>query len=152
MYTSEWDWETKKKSPTGQVQLDWCVSRHLINLSTSAAVHRFWAVLISASHGYGLGGVLSQHQDGQDRVISYASRRCLSKSENYHTHKLEFWALKWAVTDKFHDYLFRSRFTVRTDNNLLTYHPAICYYNTQAWYSWTALRFQHWISSRLIEQ
>jgi hypothetical protein len=36
-------------------------------------------------------------------------------------HKLEFLALKWAVTDKFHDYLFQSTFEVVTDNNPLTY-------------------------------
>lgn len=29
--------------------------------------------------------------------------------------------LKWAVVDKFHDYLYGARFTVRTDNNPLTY-------------------------------
>ena len=45
-----------------------------------------------------LGVVLYQEQDGKDRVITYASR-ALSKSEScYPTHKLEFLALKWAVT------------------------------------------------------
>ncbi|KAL5011180.1 hypothetical protein ScPMuIL_011737, partial [Solemya velum] len=36
-------------------------------------------------------------------------------------HKLEFLALKWAVTEKFHDYLYGHAFTVLTDNNPLTY-------------------------------
>nr|KAG5707461.1 hypothetical protein BaRGS_011965 [Batillaria attramentaria] len=71
--------------------------------------------------GTGLGGVLYQHQDGVNRVIAYASR-ALSKSEkNYPAHKLEFLALKWAVTEKFKDYLYGSKFTVITDNNPLTY-------------------------------
>ena len=34
---------------------------------------------------------------------------------------IEFLALKWAVCDKFNDYLYGSKFTVRTDNNPLTY-------------------------------
>ena len=39
----------------------------------------------------------------------------------YTAHKLEFLALKWAVCDKLSDYLYGSKFTVRTDNNPLTY-------------------------------
>ena len=71
--------------------------------------------------GRGLGAVLYQEQDGIKRVISYASRG-LSKSEiNYSAHRLEFLALKWAVCEKFHDYLYGARFTVLTDNNPLTY-------------------------------
>ena len=39
-----------------------------------------------------------------------------------HVGKLEFLALKWAVTEKFRDYLYYSTsFTVYTDNNPLTY-------------------------------
>lgn len=41
--------------------------------------------------------------------------------KNYPAHKLEFLALKWAVVDKLHDYLYGNSFTVRTDNNPLTY-------------------------------
>ena len=71
--------------------------------------------------GSGLGSVLYQEQDGHKRVIAYASRG-LSKSEaNYPAHKLEFLALKWSVTEKFHDYLYGHKFTVYTDNNPLTY-------------------------------
>ena len=35
--------------------------------------------------------------------------------------KLEFFALKWAVTEKFHEYLFGNKVHVFTDNNPLTY-------------------------------
>ena len=35
--------------------------------------------------------------------------------------KLEFLALKWAVTEQFHEYLQYQPFTVCTDNNPLTY-------------------------------
>ena len=47
----------------------------------------------------GLGAVLYQHQDGADRVVVYASRSLKPAEKNYPTHKLEFLALKWAVTD-----------------------------------------------------
>ena len=58
---------------------------------------------------------------GTARAIAYASR-ALKKSEiNYPAHKLEFLGLKWAVTKKFHDYLYGQKFTVTTDNNPLTY-------------------------------
>ena len=74
-------------------------------------------VLHTDANGYGLGAVLYQVQDGQKRVIAYASRS-LSKSERNHpVHKLEFLALKWAITDKFDEYLYGSEFQVFTDNN-----------------------------------
>ena len=40
---------------------------------------------------------------------------------NYSSAKLELLALKWAVCEKFKDYLIGSRFTILTDNNPLTY-------------------------------
>ena len=46
--------------------------------------------------------------------------------QRYHSNKQEFLALKWAVTEQFHEYLSpygknRNEFVVHTDNNLLTY-------------------------------
>ncbi|MEW8316224.1 MAG: reverse transcriptase domain-containing protein [Candidatus Thiodiazotropha endolucinida] len=69
----------------------------------------------------GLGAVLYQQQDGRDRVVAYASRSLKPAEKNYPAHKLEFLALKWAVTDKYHDYLYGSKFEAVTDNNPLTY-------------------------------
>lgn len=69
----------------------------------------------------GLGAVLYQEQDGLERVIAYASRGLRASEKHYPAHKLEFLCLKWAVTDKFHDYLYGNQFTVFTDNNPLTY-------------------------------
>ena len=77
-------------------------------------------VLHTDASGDELGAELYQVQDGQKRVIAYASRH-LSKSErNYPVHNLEFLPLKWAITDKFHEYLYGSEFQVYTDNNPLT--------------------------------
>ena len=69
----------------------------------------------------GLGAVLYQEQGGLERVIAYASRGLRPSEKNYPAHKLEFLALKWALTDKLHDYLYGNTFEVRTDNNYLTY-------------------------------
>ena len=52
----------------------------------------------------GLGAVLYQKQsDGKERVIAYASQSLNHVEQNYDAHKLEFLALKWAVTDHFHE-------------------------------------------------
>ena len=73
----------------------------------------------------GLGTVLTQEDDeGNFRIISYTS--CTLKPykcsmRNYSSAKLELLALKWAVCEKFKDYLIGSKFTVLTDNNPLTY-------------------------------
>ena len=46
----------------------------------------------------------------------------MSKTEkNYSAQKLEFLALKWAVTERFHEYLYGGEFEVYTDNNPLTF-------------------------------
>ncbi|CAB4045020.1 Hypothetical predicted protein, partial [Paramuricea clavata] len=74
-------------------------------------------------HREGLGAVLYQEQNGILRVIAYASRALSPSEKNYHLHsgKLEFLALKWAVTEHFRDYLYYPKFLVYTDNNPLTY-------------------------------
>ena len=72
----------------------------------------------------GLGAALYQEQEGKMRIISLASRTLSSAEQNYflHSGKLEFLALKWAVTERFHDYLINGQeFEVVTDNNPLTY-------------------------------
>lgn len=72
----------------------------------------------------GLGAVLYQRQNGSLRVITYGSRTLTATERNdkLHSGKLEFLALKWAVTEHFHDYLFHApHFVVYSDNNPLTY-------------------------------
>ena len=61
----------------------------------------------------GLGAVLSQvGEDGRERPVAFASRTLSKAEKNYTTHKLEFLALKWSVTDRFHEYLYGSTFEV----------------------------------------
>ena len=70
----------------------------------------------------GLGAVLSQKQDdGRYHPITYASHGLKGGELKYHSSKLEFLALKWAVTEQFREYLQYQPFLVRTDNNPLTY-------------------------------
>ena len=69
----------------------------------------------------GLGAALYQEQEGKLRAIAYASRGLSISESRYPAHKLEFLALKWSVTEKFHDYLYGAKFVVVTDNNPLTY-------------------------------
>lgn len=78
---------------------------------------------IDASHR-GLGAILSQEGKGGRRPIAYASRGLRPSErnmENYSAMKLELLALKWAITDKFRDYLIGHKFIVVTDNNPLSH-------------------------------
>ncbi len=78
---------------------------------------------VDASHG-GLGAVLSQEQEGKVRPIAFASRSLRPTKRNpanYSSMKLEFLALKWAMTDKFREYLLGHQCIVLTDNNPLSH-------------------------------
>ena len=74
-----------------------------------------------------LGAVLSQKQaDGRYHPIAYASHVMNETEQRYHSNKQELLALKWTVTEQFHEYLSpygknRNEFVVCTDNNPLTY-------------------------------
>ena len=72
--------------------------------------------------GDGLGVVLSQVQEDRKlHPVAYASRGLKGGETRYHSSKLEFLALKWAVTDQFPEYLQYKPFKIKTDNNPLTY-------------------------------
>ncbi|XP_027133599.1 uncharacterized protein LOC109140921 [Larimichthys crocea] len=72
----------------------------------------------------GLGAVLSQETENGIRPVAYASRglRPTERNmENYSSMKLEFLALKWAMGEKFREYLLGHKCVVFTDNNPLSY-------------------------------
>ena len=78
---------------------------------------------VDASYG-GLGAVLAQEQEGKVRPIAYASRGLRPTERNmlnYSSMKLEFLALKWAMSEKFREYLLGHRCIVYTDNNPLSH-------------------------------
>ena len=70
----------------------------------------------------GLGVILLQESDdGQYHPVAFASQELKGGEPKYHSSKLEFLALKRVVTEQFREYLQYQPFTVRMDNNPLTY-------------------------------
>ena len=53
--------------------------------------------------------------------MAFASQELKGEEQKYHSSKLEFLALKWAITEQFCEYLQYQPFTIHTDNNPLTY-------------------------------
>ena len=79
-------------------------------------------LLETAASKDGLGAVLSQKlEDGWYHLVASTSRGLKGSESNYHSSKLEFLALKWAITDQFKEYLQYRPFTLKMDNNPLTY-------------------------------
>lgn len=128
--------QSKTKGPQmpSRAPVDWTsehqrILERLIDMLTSPPVLAYPDfdqpfVLHTDASERGLGAVLYQQQSGKLRVIGYGSRTLSPAERNYHLHsgKLEFLALKWAVCEKFRDYLFYApHFTIYTDNNPLTY-------------------------------
>ena len=71
-----------------------------------------------------LGMVLLQKgTDGKYHPKAYGSKALTKSEKDYHSSKLEFLALKWAVTEHFREYLQYAAepFLIRTDNSPLTY-------------------------------
>lgn len=72
-----------------------------------------------------LNGVSNVNMPFRNSRLGSQKRLCcrsLSPSEkNYPAHKLEFLALKWAIVDRLHDYLYGATVQVVTDNNPLTF-------------------------------
>ena len=74
------------------------------NLTYADFTHPF--KLHTDACGSGLGAVLYQTcEDGTDTVMTYASRSFTKAESHYPAHKLKFLTLKWAVVEKFHEYL-----------------------------------------------
>lgn len=78
---------------------------------------------VDASH-HGLGAVLSQKQENGLVVIGYASRGLKPTErnmDNYSSTKLELLALKWAITEKYRDYLIGAPFIVFTPSAIFSH-------------------------------
>ena len=67
-----------------------------------------------------IGGVLSQVQDGQERVIAYGARRLLPRERSYASTKGELLAVIFFL-QYYKYYLLHRPFVLRTDNRALTW-------------------------------
>ena len=75
-------------------------------------------ILDTDASSYGIGAVLSQEQDGKERVIAYASRTQSKTERNYCVTRKELLAVVFFVK-KFRPYLYGRRFLIRTDHGSL---------------------------------
>ena len=131
--TEEHKQDDKNKGPVKSKQKIKWEEKHqqaltkLINLVTNPPILAYpdmekpFFVHTDAS-GQGLGAILYQKQEDKTRVIAYGSRSLKPSEKNYHSTKLELLALKWAITDKFRDYLsYADHFDIYSDNNPLLF-------------------------------
>ena len=77
-------------------------------------------ILDTDASGVGIGAVLSQIQDGSEKVISYASKTLSDTEKRYCTTKRELYAVKYFV-DYFRPYLYGRKIIIRTD------HASLCW-------------------------
>lgn len=118
----------KESEPFGDRWDESCTSafKQIIHCLTHAPVLAFadpskpYILHVDASLK-GLGAVLYQEHPEGLRPVAFANRKLRPAELRYPIHQLEFLSLKWAIVDKFHDYLYGAKFHVRTDNNPLTY-------------------------------
>ena len=68
----------------------------------------------------GIGAVLSQIQDGAERVVAYGSHMLSKAEKNYCVTRREMLAMVH-FTDKYRHFLIGRHFTVRTDNSSVRY-------------------------------
>ena len=101
----------------------WCSEMGMYECSSPSLCWLYQRILLKSNASKEeLGAVLFQKQaDGQYLPVTYGSQALMAHKKNYHSTKLEFLALKWAVTEHFKEYLPYQPFLVSTDNNPLTY-------------------------------
>ena len=95
----------------------------------------------------GLGVVLSQKQVyGWYHPVTYSCWALTTHEKNYHSTKLEFLALKWAITKHFKEYLLYQPFLDRTDNNPLIYIMTTPNLDaTGHWWVGALVKFDFWL-------
>ena len=75
-------------------------------------------LLDTDANGDGIRAVLSQIQDGKERVIAYSSKSLNAAERNYCVTRKELWAVVYYVKH-FRYYLYGQHFTIRTDHGTL---------------------------------
>jgi len=77
-------------------------------------------VLDTDASDFGLGAVLSQRQDDQEKMIAYASRTLAKPEQKYETARKELLAIVTGLK-QFRQYLLGRHFVIRTDHAALTW-------------------------------
>ena len=72
------------------------------------------------SSDYAIGGVLSQMQGGEEKVIAYRSKMLNKVERNYCLTDKELLSLRYFI-EYYRQYLLGRRFTVRTDHRALSF-------------------------------
>ena len=72
-------------------------------------------ILDTDASGFGIGAVLSQIQDGEERVLAYGSHALNPAQQNYCTTKRELYAVVYFL-QHFKQYLLGRRFILRSDH------------------------------------
>ena len=97
---------------------DTCITDPMLAFTDFERSFWFWAYASKE----GIGAVLLQKQeDGHYYPVTYGSQALSAHEQNYHSSKLEFLVLKWAMTKHFKEHLKWKPFIIQTDNNPLTY-------------------------------
>ena len=94
-------------------------------------------ILTTDFSGLAMGYVLSQNQDGHDRLIAAAGKKCNAAERAYGSTKGEMAALVYGV-HRFQYYLNLNKFIIRTDNKSLTYLANMNHVNN-IWSRWVQL-------------
>jgi len=77
-------------------------------------------ILQTNASNLSLGACLLQDHDGVKHLVLYASRKLLSREQNYSVGEREALAIIWAVA-KFHCYVYGQQFTLESDHRPLEY-------------------------------
>ena len=75
-------------------------------------------VLDTDASGFAVGAVLSQVQEGKERVLAHGSRSLTKQERNYCVTRKELLAIMYFVK-KYHHYLYGAHFRIRTDHRPL---------------------------------
>ena len=111
----QWDWSAECAKAFAATKQALVSSDVLIHYDPSLPIS-----LAGDASAYGLGVVISHSlPDGTERPIAFASRTLFSSERNYAQLEKEAASLIFGIK-KFHQYLYRRRFTLVTDHKPLT--------------------------------